>query len=52
LIDYYYIILYNNLNNKKKSQLISLLLLLAIKLRQNPNVEQALLFAAKILTYH
>jgi Flp pilus assembly protein TadB len=47
LIDYYYIILYNNLNTKKKSQLISLLLLIAIKLRQNPNVEQALLFAAK-----
>ncbi len=47
LIDYYYIILYNNLNIKKKSQLISLLLLLAIKLRQNPNVEQAILFAAK-----
>ena len=47
LIDYYYIILYNNLNTKKKSQLISLLLLLAIKLRQNPNVEQAMLFAAK-----
>jgi len=47
LIDYYYIILYNNLNIKKKSQLISLLLLIAIKLRQNPNVEQALLFAAK-----
>jgi Flp pilus assembly protein TadB len=47
LIDYYYIILYNNLNTRKKSQLISLLLLLAIKLRQNPNVEQAMLFAAK-----
>jgi len=47
LIDYYYIILYNDLNIKKKSQLISLLLLLAIKLRQNPNVEQAMLFAAK-----
>ena len=47
LIDYYYIILYNNLNTKKKSQLISLLLLSAIKLRQNPNVEQAMLFAAK-----
>jgi Flp pilus assembly protein TadB len=47
LIDFYYIVLYNNLNNKKKSQLVSLLLLLAIKLRQNPNVEQALLFAAK-----
>jgi Flp pilus assembly protein TadB len=47
LIDYYYIILYNNLNTRKKSQLISLLLLLAIKLRQNPNVEQAILFAAK-----
>jgi len=47
LTDYYYIILYNNLNTKKKSQLISLLLLLAIKLRQNPNVEQAILFAAK-----
>ena len=47
LIAYYYIILYNNLNTKKKSQLISLLLLLAIKLRQNPNVEQAMLFAAK-----
>jgi len=47
LIDYYYIILYNNLNTKKKSQLISLLLLLAIKLRQNPNVEQAMLFAAR-----
>jgi Flp pilus assembly protein TadB len=47
LIDFYYIVLYNNLYNKKKSQLISLLLLLAIKLRQNPNVEQALLFAAK-----
>jgi len=47
LTDYYYIILYNNLNTKKKSQLISLLLLLAIKLRQNPNVEQAMLFAAK-----
>jgi len=47
LIDYYYIILYNNLYNKKKSQLISLLLLLAIKLRQNPNIEQAMLFAAK-----
>jgi len=47
LIDYYYIILYNNLNTKKKSQLISLLLLIAIKLRQNPNVEQAMLFAAK-----
>jgi len=47
LIDYYYIILYNNINTKKKSQLISLLLLLAIKLRQNPNVEQAMLFAAK-----
>jgi Flp pilus assembly protein TadB len=47
LIDYYYIILYNNLNTKKKSQLVSLLLLIAIKLRQNPNVEQAMLFAAK-----
>ncbi|MFP3256457.1 MAG: hypothetical protein RXO36_01430 [Candidatus Nanopusillus acidilobi] len=47
LIDYYYIVLYNNLNTKKKSQLINLLLLLAIKLRQNPNVEQAMLFAAK-----
>jgi len=47
LIAYYYIILYNNLNIRKKSQLISLLLLLAIKLRQNPNVEQAILFAAK-----
>jgi len=47
LIDYYYIVLYSNLNAKKKSQLINLLLLLAIKLRQNPNVEQAMLFAAK-----
>ena len=47
LIDYYYIILYNDLNTKKRSQLINLLLLLAIKLRQNPNVEQAMLFAAK-----
>ena len=47
LIDYYYIILYNDLNTKKRSQLINLLLLLAIKLRQNPNVEQAILFAAK-----
>jgi Flp pilus assembly protein TadB len=47
LIGYYYIVLYNNLNAKKKSQLINLLLLLAIKLRQNPNVEQAMLFAAK-----
>jgi Flp pilus assembly protein TadB len=47
LIDYYYIVLYSNLNTKKKSQLINLLLLLAIKLRQNPNVEQAMLFAAK-----
>jgi len=47
LIDYYYVVLYSNLNAKKKSQLINLLLLLAIKLRQNPNVEQAMLFAAK-----
>jgi Flp pilus assembly protein TadB len=47
LIGYYYIVLYSNLNAKKKSQLINLLLLLAIKLRQNPNVEQAMLFAAK-----
>ncbi|AMD29875.1 hypothetical protein Nps_02245 [Candidatus Nanopusillus acidilobi] len=47
VIDYYYIVLYSNLNAKKKSQLINLLLLLAIKLRQNPNVEQAMLFAAK-----
>ncbi|WP_231434356.1 hypothetical protein [Candidatus Nanopusillus massiliensis] len=39
--------MYSNLNAKKKSQLITLLLLLAIKLRQNPNVEQAMLFAAK-----
>jgi Flp pilus assembly protein TadB len=47
LIDYYYVVLYSNLNAKKKSQLTNLLLLLAIKLRQNPNVEQAMLFAAK-----
>ncbi|MGC9133176.1 MAG: hypothetical protein ACP5GJ_02135 [Nanopusillaceae archaeon] len=47
LTDYYYIILYNSLKVRKKSQLINLLLLLAIKLRQNPNVEQALIYSAR-----
>ncbi|MGB9674937.1 MAG: hypothetical protein ACPLX8_02265, partial [Nanopusillaceae archaeon] len=47
LVDYYYLILYNKLRSKKKSQLIDLLLIIAIKLRQNPNYEQALLYAAK-----
>jgi len=41
--------LYNSVKNKKKAQLISLILYLTLKLRENPNLEQALLFAIKYI---
>lgn len=47
LLDYYYIILYNGLKARKKGQLVSLLLLISVKLRQNPNLEQALVFSIR-----
>ncbi len=48
-IRYYYIFLYNKLRAKKKSQLLLLLLYLVIKLRQNPNLEKALIYSTKFI---
>jgi len=47
LIGEYPFILYRSVKNKKKAQLISLILFLTLKLRDNPNLEQALVFAIK-----
>jgi len=49
IIGEYLFILYNSIKNKKKAQLISLILYLTLKLRENPNLEQALLFAIKYI---
>ncbi|BFI73088.1 hypothetical protein YN1_0750 [Nanoarchaeota archaeon] len=46
-VGYYYVILYYTIKTRKKSQLIQFLILIAIKLRQNPNIEQALIYAAR-----
>jgi len=50
IVGEYPFILYKSIKNKKKAQLISLILYLTLKLRENPNLEQALLFAIKYIS--
>jgi len=47
IIGEYPFMLYRSMKNKRRAQLISLILYLTLKLRDNPNLEQALLFAIK-----
>ncbi|MEM5821292.1 MAG: type II secretion system F family protein [Candidatus Aenigmatarchaeota archaeon] len=50
LIGEYPFILYRSTRNKKRAQLISFLLFLALKMRENPNLEKALLFTIRYLS--
>ncbi|MEM1782661.1 MAG: hypothetical protein QW483_02150, partial [Nanopusillaceae archaeon] len=43
----YPFLLYKSIKNKKKSQLVSFLLFLALKMRESPNLEKALLFSVR-----
>ncbi|MEM1895709.1 MAG: type II secretion system F family protein [Nanopusillaceae archaeon] len=43
----YPFLLYKSTKNKKRSQLISFLLFLALKMRESPNLEKALLFSVR-----